>query len=314
MERYKLIIKIKEIKIYIISTIIIACAIAVIGFFSKAFWGSIYIHDYYSEYSYVIDHGEVHLLYYWGNDENVDIPSHILFFPVVDLRSRKYIYMYPAEENMACGFELNQSLRFVSIPSTITEIGDGAFCGCKNIEKVTFGGNEKIIGTAFQNCSSLTEVLIPESVETINPYAFYECTALSDVVIGDKVNYIGYNAFYRTPWLENYPDDFVIVGDNNLICYKGDETDIIIPDGVKRISGVFIRGKNVESVYVPDTVTFIEFAAFNNRDIAITIQFGDEDIEFSGDPCDTECVIVAPYGSSAQKMAEIYGHKYIEIE
>ena len=77
---------------------------------------------------------------------------------------------------------------------------------------------------------------------------------------------------------------------------------------------MFIRGKNVESVYVPDTVTFIEFAAFNNRDIAITIQFGDEDIEFSGDPCDTECVIVAPYGSSAQKMAEIYGHKYIEIE
>lgn len=39
MERYKLIKKIKEIKIYIISTIIIACAIAVIGFFSKAFWG-----------------------------------------------------------------------------------------------------------------------------------------------------------------------------------------------------------------------------------------------------------------------------------
>lgn len=314
MGRNKLIKSNKRSKKHYISVIFAVCAMSLTCFFVKAFNGTIYIHDYISEYSYVIDHAEVHLLYYWGNDENVDIPSHILFFPVVDLCSGKYIYMYPAEENMAHGFELNQSLRFVSIPSTITEIGDGAFSGCKNIEKVTFGGNETIIGTAFDNCSSLTEVLIPESVETIDPYAFYECTALSDVVIGDKVNYIGYNAFYHTPWLENYPDDFVIVGDNNLICYKGDETDIIIPDGVKRISGVFIRGKNVESVYVPDTVTFIESAAFNNRDIAITIQFGDEDIEFSGDPCDTECVIVAPYGSSAQKMAEIYGHKYIEIE
>lgn len=305
---------IKRSKKHYISVIFAVCAMSLTCFFVKAFNGTIYIHDYISEYSYVIDHAEVHLLYYWGNDENVDIPSHILFFPVVDLCSRKYIYMYPAEENMAHGFELNQSIRFVSIPSTITEIGDGAFSGCKNLEKVTFGGNETIIGTAFQNCRSLTEVLIPESVETIDSNAFYECTALSDVVIGDKVDYIGHNAFYHTPWLENYPDDFVIVGDNNLICYKGDETDIIIPDGVKRISGVFIRGKNVESVYVPDTVTFIESAAFNNRDIAITIQFGDEDIEFSGDPCDTECVIVAPYGSSAQKMAEIYGHKYIEIE
>ncbi len=313
MGRYKLIKKIKEIKIYIISTIIIACAIAVIGFFSKAFWGSIYIHDYYSEYSYVIDHGEVHLLYYWGDDENVVIPSHILFFKVVDLCNRKY--KEGSKEGVYYGFDSNENVRTVTIPYTITEIGDYTFIGCKNLEKVTFGGNETIIGaSAFSKCEALTNISIPKSVESIKRNAFKNCKLLSKVEIGSKVTRIEDNAFYHTPWLENYPDDFVIVGDNNLICYKGDETDIIIPDGVKRISGVFIRGKNVESVYVPDTVTFIEFAAFNNRDIAITIQFGDEDIEFSGDPCDTECVIVAPYGSSAQKMAEIYGHKYIEIE
>ena len=50
---------------------------------------------------------------------------------------------------------------------------------------------------AFQNCSSLTEVIIPESVQSIGNYAFDECSSLAEVVIPESVTSIGEYAFWH---------------------------------------------------------------------------------------------------------------------
>ena len=53
----------------------------------------------------------------------------------------------------------------------------------------------KIGERAFYNCTSLSSVVIPESVTEIGPYAFGKCESLTSIVIPDNVTEIGYDAF-----------------------------------------------------------------------------------------------------------------------
>ncbi len=54
-------------------------------------------------------------------------------------------------------------------------------------------------GYAFERCTSLTSVTIPDSVTTIGEMAFYCCTSLTSVTIGNGVTTIGDNVFWGAP-------------------------------------------------------------------------------------------------------------------
>ena len=55
---------------------------------------------------------------------------------------------------------------------------------------------------AFYECTSLTNVTIPDSVTTIDEDAFRDCTSLTSVTIPDGVTEIGFEAFYHCTSLE----------------------------------------------------------------------------------------------------------------
>ena len=57
-------------------------------------------------------------------------------------------------------------------------------------------GVTSIGDSAFERCTSLTSVAIPESVQSIGDSAFYGCTSLTSVTISEGVTSIGYSAFY----------------------------------------------------------------------------------------------------------------------
>ena len=48
---------------------------------------------------------------------------------------------------------------------------------------------------AFQGCSKLSSVTIPDNVTSIGTYAFFNCTALSEITLGRKLSSIGNSAF-----------------------------------------------------------------------------------------------------------------------
>ena len=61
----------------------------------------------------------------------------------------------------------------------------------------------------------------------------------------------------------NKPQNFIIK-DGELICYLGNDTDIVIPNGVHRIGmGAFIERKNLQSVVLPKSLTWIGQSAFS---------------------------------------------------
>ena len=67
-------------------------------------------------------------------------------------------------------------LTAVTIPSSVTSIGDWAFSHCSGLTSVTIPNSVTSIGKwAFDDCGSLTSVTIPSSVTSIGNYAFVNC-------------------------------------------------------------------------------------------------------------------------------------------
>ena len=91
----------------------------------------------------------------------------------------------------------------VIIPSTINGlpvigIGDFAFDGCSSLTSVAIPDSVTIIGhLAFNNCDHLASVNIPESVTSIGDAAFDECSSLTSVTIPNSVTSIGDAAFHN---------------------------------------------------------------------------------------------------------------------
>lgn len=89
----------------------------------------------------------------------------------------------------------------VVIPDTIdgvavTGIGDHAFEYCTSLISVTIPDGVTSIGYyAFYECDSLTSVNIPGSVTRIEEWAFSDCDSLSSLTISDGVERIGARAF-----------------------------------------------------------------------------------------------------------------------
>jgi len=110
----------------------------------------------------------------------------------------------------------------VSLPNSVTVIGDSAFGDCTALQEImvpdsvqtiefeAFGGCERLravslprnIGETcdiaegtYINCYSLAEIVIPAGTASIDAEAFRSCVSLSRVVIPASVEYIGANAF-----------------------------------------------------------------------------------------------------------------------
>ena len=95
-----------------------------------------------------------------------------------------------------CAFDGCSGLTSVTIPNSVTSIGDWAFDGCSGLTSITIPDGVISIGkSAFDGCSGLTSVTIPNSVTSIGDWAFYGCSGLTSITIPDGVTSIGKSAF-----------------------------------------------------------------------------------------------------------------------
>jgi len=83
----------------------------------------------------------------------------------------------------------------VTIPETVSSIGESAFSNCENLMSVTIPDSVTSIDfAAFSGCTSLTSLTIPNSVKSIGGMAFYHC-GLTDIALPDGISIISGETF-----------------------------------------------------------------------------------------------------------------------
>lgn len=150
-----------------------------------------------------------------------------------------------------CAFEYCSELTSITLPESVTTIGEWAFSRCSGLTSIDIPHAVKNIGyQAFSYCDNLTSISIGNSVIVIGDYAFENCNRLTLVAMGNSVSAIGNYAFSGCSSLSS----------------------ITLPASVTRIGANAFWGCNMQKIYSwPQNPPEIAFNTFTPAQYGATL-------------------------------------------
>ena len=212
----------------------------------------------------------------WKYKENIEISKGELTFVSQDLKLIEMakslgLSINPYEiidgelQSSETNLELMDSTGTLTLPSSVTKIGEGAFSNVEGLKTIIIPGTCKIIGkNAFANNKTLEKVIMKDGVEKIENSAFKSCTNLHTVEMADTITQIEGSAFMSDTNLQNVNIPKQIKQLKSYVFYECGLKDIIIPNGVINIEGAtFQNCRQLQKVIIPETVATIEGTSFS---------------------------------------------------
>lgn len=228
------------------------------------------------DYDYDIINEEAVIIDYIGDEQNVIIPATLEGYPVTGI------------ENYA--FSEYPSLTSVTIPESVSEIGENAFMYCWKLNRINVHEQNRyftgVDGVLFNKDRTVLiyypagkddeKYTIPESVTAIGYYAFYGCSNLKQIDVDEQ------NQFYRaingvlfnkdaTELIKSpagkedkeysIPESVTSIGD---YAFAGCQymLNITMPDNITNMGEYAFANSMLESVTIPNSVTSLERGIF----------------------------------------------------
>ncbi len=166
----------------------------------------------------------------------------------------------------------------VKLGASVESVGTAAFSNCASITSVYIDDLAKWCGIIFASWDSnplywaenfyindilMTDLVIPNGVESIGNYAFEGCTALVSITLPETLTSIGNLAFYSCESLTgvNIPNGVISIG-QNAFAFCDSLTSITIPESVTDIG-----------TYAFDSCTSLAAVYINSASVAFAMNF-----------------------------------------
>lgn len=161
-------------------------------------------------------------------------------------------------------------LESIIIPQSIISIGASAFDGCTTLSKAEFASIENLCKIKFSNLTSnplsqanhlningqeVTNIVIPNTVDSIGKYAFACGTEIRSVIIPTSVKSVGEDAFYNCTNLSKA--EFANIENICKIKFSN-----LYSNPLSQVNHLYINGEEVTNIIIPDTVDSIGQYAF----------------------------------------------------
>ena len=214
-----------------------------------------------------------------------------------------------------------QYVECITIPDTVTSIGEQAFYNCTSLKRLNstadglFNIPESVTAIqpyTFYDCDAMTKVVIPAGVTSVGSYAFYNCSSLEEVefATGCELETIGSYAFQNCVALPEIelPDTLTTIGD---YAFGGCTafTELQLPTSLTSIGHcAFINCSSLKRVnsttdgvfVIPDGVTTIGTSAFSGCTLVETIT-----VPFVGNSANSTSTFSSIFGTVPNSLNNI---------
>lgn len=208
---------------------------------------------------------------------------------------------------------LNQeAIENIEFPENVptNKIWKANFYQFGNLQTISVPNGVEVLEKTFNECSSLTEVHLPDTLVEIRDWTFRNCINLSEITIPDTVTTIGYSAFENT-------NISSITLPSNLTSFEMSAVkncpieELIFPDTVTTCIGDVSELPNLKKIVFPDNLELTSLYIWECPNLELVV-FPDSIQEISFDSSDlnnpSNCTFEVP-----AEIAEYYQNKFPEI-
>lgn len=210
------------------------------------------------------------------------VPPLVTVLPVQTFASIRPVYNNETEEELPISIILPQNLitigpycfesaqiKQLTIPDTVTEIGNGAFYYCEQLVSITLpSGLQKISDYMFVYCINLTSITIPAAVTEIGAEAFAQ-SGFTSITIPSTVTILGSGAFRRCESLAHMDIQANVTVIPDEFAQECPLTSLTLPNTLQIIGeSAFVKasGFQITELTIPASVTSIGTNAFGSND------------------------------------------------